>query len=182
MTNRNNAAQADRPQTVLSFDERERILCQFMGEPIHHDRKMAIAIETAVLSKLRAPVADERALPPLPEHFYSWYWCTAPEDRQRPLMHGEDAPQASEAVRDDVIEQIAALIGGHTWGDASEEFSRLIARHIRKLKSQSAALSAQPAKKPATPRAAPAPKPRQQCVCRLAETGNAHNDGGAVYE
>lgn len=92
------------------------------------------------------------------------------------------APQASEAARDDVIEQIAALIGGHTWGDASEEVSRLIARHIRKLKSQGAALSAQPADKPATPRAAPAPMPRQQCVCRLAETGNAHTDGGAVYE
>lgn len=59
MTNQNNAAQADNPQTVLSFDERERILCQFMGEPINHDREMALAIEAAVLSKLRAPVADE---------------------------------------------------------------------------------------------------------------------------
>lgn len=61
MTNQNNAAQAAKPQTVLSFDERERILCQFIREPINHDREMAIAIETAVLSKLRAPVADERA-------------------------------------------------------------------------------------------------------------------------
>ncbi|WP_054487587.1 hypothetical protein [Achromobacter sp. 2789STDY5608621] len=61
MTNQNNAAQAAEPQTVLSFDERERILCQFMREPINHDREMAIAIESAVLSKLRAPVADERA-------------------------------------------------------------------------------------------------------------------------
>ncbi len=60
MTNQNNAAQAANPQTVLSFDERERILCQFIGEPINHDREMAIAIESAVLSKLRAPVADER--------------------------------------------------------------------------------------------------------------------------
>lgn len=58
MTNQNNAAQAAEPQTVLSFDERERILCQFMREPINHDREMAIAIESAVLSKLRAPVAD----------------------------------------------------------------------------------------------------------------------------
>lgn len=60
MTNQNNAAQAAHPQTVLSFDERERILCQFIGEPINHDREMAIAIESAVLSKLRAPVAVER--------------------------------------------------------------------------------------------------------------------------
>ena len=60
MTNQNNAAHAPKPQTVLSFDERERILCQFIREPINHDREMAIAIETAVLSKLRAPVADER--------------------------------------------------------------------------------------------------------------------------
>lgn len=59
--NPNSAAQAAEPHTVLSFDERERILCQFMGEPINHDREMAIAIETAVLRKLRAPVADERA-------------------------------------------------------------------------------------------------------------------------
>lgn len=51
--------QDDITQRVLSFDERERILCQFIGEPINHDRKMAVAIETAVLSKLRAPVADE---------------------------------------------------------------------------------------------------------------------------
>ncbi len=56
----NNAAQAAKPQTVLSFDERERILGQFIREPINHDREMAIAIETTVLSKLRAPVADER--------------------------------------------------------------------------------------------------------------------------
>ncbi|SSW64359.1 hypothetical protein AVE30378_01061 [Achromobacter veterisilvae] len=56
--NPNSTAQAAEPQTVLSFDERERILCQFMGEPINHDREMAIAIETAVLSKLRAPVAN----------------------------------------------------------------------------------------------------------------------------
>lgn len=54
----NNAAQAANLPTVLSFDERERILCQFMREPINHDREMAIAIESAVLSKLRAPVAD----------------------------------------------------------------------------------------------------------------------------
>ncbi|WP_157810499.1 hypothetical protein [Achromobacter ruhlandii] len=60
MTNQNNAAQAAEPQTVLSFDERERILCQFMREPINHDREMAIAIESAALSKLRAPVADEQ--------------------------------------------------------------------------------------------------------------------------
>lgn len=59
--NPNSAAQAAKAQPVLSFDERERILCQFMREPINHDREMAIAIETAVLSKLRAPVADERA-------------------------------------------------------------------------------------------------------------------------
>ncbi|CAB3909833.1 hypothetical protein LMG26842_05810 [Achromobacter dolens] len=57
--NPNTAAQAAEPQTVLSFDERERILCQFMREPINHDREMAIAIETAALSKLRAPVAGE---------------------------------------------------------------------------------------------------------------------------
>ncbi|CUJ58854.1 Uncharacterised protein [Achromobacter xylosoxidans] len=60
MTTQNNAAQAAKPQTVLSFNERERILCQFIREPINHDREMAIAIESAVLSKLRAPVADER--------------------------------------------------------------------------------------------------------------------------
>ncbi|NMU88367.1 hypothetical protein HGQ98_00490 [Achromobacter ruhlandii] len=58
--NQNNTAQAAKHQTVLSFDERERILCQYIREPINHDRGMAIAIETAVLSKLRAPVADER--------------------------------------------------------------------------------------------------------------------------
>ncbi|MFU1938857.1 hypothetical protein ACLQ8Z_03415 [Bordetella hinzii] len=60
MNEQNNAAQEVKPQPVLSFDERERILCQFVGEPINHDREMARAIEQAVLSKLRAPVADER--------------------------------------------------------------------------------------------------------------------------
>lgn len=59
MTNQNNAAQAAEPQTVLSFDERERILCQYIREPINHDREMAIAIETAALSQVRAPVAVE---------------------------------------------------------------------------------------------------------------------------
>lgn len=66
--NPNSAAQAAIPQTVLSFDERERILCQFMGEPINHDREMAIAIESAVLSKLRAPAADS---------FESWWSAQA---------------------------------------------------------------------------------------------------------
>ncbi|MCZ8411686.1 hypothetical protein O9649_28235 [Achromobacter dolens] len=59
MTCVDNAAQAAKPQTVLSFDERERILCQYIREPINYDREMAIAIETAVLSQARAPVAVE---------------------------------------------------------------------------------------------------------------------------
>ncbi|AUT49245.1 hypothetical protein [Achromobacter sp. AONIH1] len=59
MTNQYAAAQAAKSQTVLSFDERERILCQYIREPINHDREMAIAIEAAVLSNLRAPVTGE---------------------------------------------------------------------------------------------------------------------------
>ncbi|MGB3818087.1 hypothetical protein [Achromobacter pulmonis] len=63
MTNQNNAAQAAEPQTVLSFDERERILCQFIREPINHDREMAIAIEAATQERLLAPLEDyERVL------------------------------------------------------------------------------------------------------------------------
>lgn len=130
-----------------------------------------------------APVAGKAVNLQAAREYLDQWGCLADPNVRALLENAERAaPQASEAVRDDVIEQIAALIGGHTWGDASEEVSRLIARHIRKLKSQGAALSAQPADKPATPRAAPAPMPRQQCVCRLAETGNAHTDGGAVYE
>lgn len=63
MTSRTEAAKAAEHQTVLSFDERERILCQFISEPINHDREMAIAIEAATQEKLLAPLEDyERVL------------------------------------------------------------------------------------------------------------------------
>ncbi|CUJ81874.1 Uncharacterised protein [Achromobacter sp. 2789STDY5608615] len=63
MTSRTEAAKAAEHQTVLSFDERERILCQFISEPINHDREMAIAIEAATQERLLAPLEDyERVL------------------------------------------------------------------------------------------------------------------------
>lgn len=58
MTSRTEAAKAAEHQTVLSFDERERILCQFISEPINHDREMAIAIEAATQERLLAPLED----------------------------------------------------------------------------------------------------------------------------
>lgn len=63
MTSHTEAAKAAEHQTVLSFDERERILCQFISEPINHDREMAIAIEAATQERLLAPLEDyERVL------------------------------------------------------------------------------------------------------------------------
>lgn len=79
------------------------------------------------------------------------------------------APQASEAMRDALW-----TLTEHNALHFGEQHNTVIPGR--------AALSAQPADKPATARAAPAPMPRQQCVCRLPETGNAHTDGGAVYE
>ncbi|KDD41156.1 hypothetical protein L532_4332 [Bordetella bronchiseptica OSU095] len=59
MTTKNNTGQA---QTVLTDEERERLWRQYLPHQIHRREPKALryarAIETAVLSKLRAPVAD----------------------------------------------------------------------------------------------------------------------------
>lgn len=48
------------------------------------------------------------------------------------------AESDKEAVRNAALEDIASLIGGHTWGGASEHVSALIANHVRGMKSQPA--------------------------------------------
>ncbi len=148
MTNPNSAAQAVEPQTVLSFDERERILCQFMGEPINHDRELAIAIETAVLSKLRAPVAGEatdddiRRIATLPEchHGGDFAHAVDPIPFARALLARYAAPQASEAVRNAALEEAAqALDRLHAENRQYHTEFRQAANVIRALKQPQAA-------------------------------------------
>lgn len=112
----------------------------------------------------------------------------------RALLSRYAAPQASEAARDasdmdDLRSRVLAAIhdcaaltpeDDESWDEWYCAAFDLLGSRVGEIFR--VALSAQPADKPATPRAAPAPMPRQQCVCRLAETGNAHTDGGAVYE
>lgn len=98
-------------------------------------------------------------------------------------------PQASEAVRMDylksvarevaadsaairaearnaALEEVAALVGGHSWANATGEVSALIARHIRALKSKAAPIAAEAAH---GLRAATAPAPA--CVLAADHVG-----------
>lgn len=149
----------------------------FIARCNRDDRGSCESVNVLRRALASAPVADERVLPPLPEHFYSWYWCTAPEDRQRPLMHGEDAPQASEAVRD-------ALMAFDEAMRLCDDFPEL--QHHRDallfaVQKARAALSAQAADKPAISSPSSAGNPCPAPVPADPETGNSHTDGGAVY-
>lgn len=154
------------------------------------------------VSQARAPVAGEAVAWEIPNpHLGSEltsHKARADEARRLGLTVHElfrhAAPQSSEAARDasdmdDLRSRVLAAIhdcaaltpeDDESWDEWYCAAFDLLGSRVGEIFR--VALSAQPADKPATPRAAPAPMPRQQCVCRLAETGNAHTDGGAVYE
>ncbi len=110
----------------------------------------------ALLSKLRAPVAGEACAWFTEDHLTdksatTWDRAVAERWREkgwpvRPLVYGDAAPQASEAVRDAKAEGFKAGLDKALEVLEHDDFATRMqsAQVIRALKSQSAALSAQP--------------------------------------
>ncbi len=242
MTNQNNAA-----QPLLTDDAIERIRIRAEKDSRRFGHTVDIPIRAdlllALLSKLRAPVADERALPPLPKPYAQvgkflddatdvytaeqmqafgraapasapvageavsyrvlrkdtidgqWKadgrgWCDGEPSRDLVdalakcsdnwrIERAYAAPQASEAVRD-----ADPIIGHITVKGKGRSSIDLDASHADLPEGEyviRAALSAQPANKPAISSPSSAGNPCPAPVPAYPETGNSHTDGGAVY-